>query len=67
MNGTIKRLVKDRGFGFILAADGHEYFFHSTALQNRQFDSLEENEPVVFEPTVRNAKGPRAEDIRVVD
>ena len=26
MNGTIKRLVGDKGFGFILASDGNEYF-----------------------------------------
>ena len=25
MNGTIKRLVSDKGFGFILAGDGSEY------------------------------------------
>ena len=25
MNGTIKRLVSDKGFGFILAGDGNEY------------------------------------------
>ena len=25
MNGTIKRLVSDKGFGFILASDGNEY------------------------------------------
>ena len=25
MNGTIKRLVSDKGFGFILAGDGIEY------------------------------------------
>ena len=24
MNGTIKRLVSDKGFGFILASDGNE-------------------------------------------
>jgi hypothetical protein len=27
MNGTIKRLVNDKGFGFILGGDGSEYFF----------------------------------------
>jgi hypothetical protein len=28
MNGTIKRLVRDKGFGFIAAGNAAEYFFH---------------------------------------
>ena len=28
MTGTIKRLVSDKGFGFVAASDGNEYFFH---------------------------------------
>ena len=31
MNGTIKRMVSDKGFGFIAAEDGSEYFFHQSA------------------------------------
>ena len=27
-NGTIKKLVSERGFGFIAAEDGTGYFFH---------------------------------------
>ena len=30
INGTIKRLVSDKGFGFILAGDGFDYFFHNS-------------------------------------
>ncbi|HEY5487177.1 MAG TPA: hypothetical protein VIK06_05965, partial [Candidatus Limnocylindrales bacterium] len=26
--GTVKKVVADRGFGFIAAEDGKEYFFH---------------------------------------
>ena len=40
--GTIKKLVSDRGFGFIAAEDGKEYFFHRTGLDsNINFDSLD--------------------------
>ena len=49
MNGTIKRLVSDKGFGFILAGDGAEYFFHSSACQQTAFDDLREGQAVTFE------------------
>lgn len=65
MNGSIKRLVRDRGFGFILSDDGREYFFHSTGLQNAQFDSLQEQDPVSFEASPDTKKGLRAEQVRV--
>ena len=29
-NGTIKRLVSEKGFGFVAASDGSEYFFHQS-------------------------------------
>ena len=37
MNGTIKRLVSDKGFGFIAAGDGTEYFFHQSACVQTAF------------------------------
>src|SRR5438132_837411 len=40
-NGTIKRLVHDKGFGFIAASDGSEYFFHQSSCQT-PFDELRE-------------------------
>lgn len=63
MNGTIKRLVGDKGFGFILASDGNEYFFHSSAC-DRPFDDLREGQAVSFERG-QGPKGPRAERVRV--
>ena len=33
MNGTIKRLVSDKGFGFIAAGDGTEYLLPPVRLQ----------------------------------
>jgi CspA family cold shock protein len=64
-NGTIKRLVSDKGFGFVAAADGNEYFFHQSACTNARFDDLREGQAVTFERG-QGPKGPRAEDVKVV-
>jgi cold shock protein len=64
MNGTIKRLVSDKGFGFIMASDGTEYFFHSSACNGIRFDDLREGQAVTMERG-QGPKGPRAENVRV--
>ena len=59
--GTIKRIT-DKGFGFIAAPDGTEYFFHQSACTSTPFDSLREGDNVTF--TVgQGPKGPRAENV----
>jgi CspA family cold shock protein len=47
MKGTIKKLIRDRGFGFISVEDGREIFSHTTALHAMIFESLIEGRPVV--------------------
>ena len=48
--GTIKKVVSDRGFGFIAAEDGKEYFFHRDGLTSSlDFDRLAGGERVQFE------------------
>ena len=64
MNGTIKRLVSDKGFGFVAAADGNEYFFHQSAVADGQFDQLREGQAVTFQ-SGQGPKGPRAENVRL--
>jgi len=64
MNGTIKRLVTDKGFGFVKASDGTEYFFHHTACTNTHFEELREGQALEFEVGY-GPKGPRAEQIRL--
>jgi cold shock protein len=64
MSGTIKRLVSDKGFGFILASDGNEYFFHSSACGDIRFDDLREGQPVSFDRG-QGPKGPRGENVRL--
>ena len=62
--GTIKKLVSDRGFGFIAAEDGKEYFFHRSSTEGN-FDRLQGGEKVTFEIEA-SPKGPRAKAVRAV-
>ena len=62
--GTIKKLVSDRGFGFIASEDGKEYFFHRSGRdRDLNFDSLAGGESVLFE-IEPSQKGPRAYKVR---
>lgn len=65
MNGKVKRLVGEKGFGFIAADDGNEYFFHQSACGPGVFDGLREGQAVTFEKG-QGPKGPRAENVRLV-
>ena len=65
--GTIKKLVQDKGFGFISTSDGTDVFFHHSTVADGQFDSLEVGQKVEF--TIDNGggskggKGPRAASV----
>ena len=62
--GTIKKVVADRGFGFITSTDEKEYFFHRNALDHSlDFDRLVGGEKVEFE-IEQSPKGPRASNVR---
>jgi CspA family cold shock protein len=63
MNGTIKRMVSEKGFGFVAAEDGSEYFFHQSACTSTPFDSMREGQAVTFERG-QGPKGPRAENVK---
>jgi CspA family cold shock protein len=62
-NGTIKRLVRDRGFGFIRDEGGQEWFFHRSSVSEGAFEQLNEGQRVSFDEEP-SAKGPRAGNIR---
>jgi len=61
MEGTIKRLVKEKGFGFIRCQDS-EYFFHRSSLINLNWDELQEGDTVNFD-VEKSPKGPRANNV----
>ena len=56
--GTIKKLVTERGFGFIEGERG-ELFFHSSSVQGTSFEALVEGQRVDYTEG-RGPKGPRA-------
>lgn len=62
LSGTVTRLLVDKGFGFIAAPDGTEYFVHRSAVADWP---LQEGDEVTFEPATA-PKGPRAEHVLVV-
>jgi CspA family cold shock protein len=62
--GTVKKLVRERGFGFIQGSDGVELFFHRSALLGQGFDTLVEGQAVEFD-VERGDKGPRAAHLKV--
>ena len=64
LNGTIKRLVSDKGFGFILAGDGSGTFFHNSACRQTSFNDLQEGQEVTFD-VGQGPKGPRGENVRL--
>ena len=64
LQGKVKRLVSDKGFGFLQAADGTEYFFHQSACVDAAFATLREGQTVTFQKG-QGPKGPRAENVRL--
>jgi CspA family cold shock protein len=64
--GSVVRLARTRGFGFI-ASGGDEYFFHASGLRDGlYFDHLIEGTSVWFEIEASD-RGPRAVNVRLVD
>lgn len=64
MTGTIKRIVTEKGFGFI-TGEGlqKDLFFHSNSLVGVSFDELHEGDAVSFE-TEESPKGLNATNVQ---
>jgi len=60
--GTIKKIIGDRGFGFIASEGGGELFFHSSALKGVSLEELAEGDVVSYVEGT-GPKGPRAEEV----
>ena len=60
--GTIKKVVADRGFGFITGEDGKDVFCHFSAIQTDGFKTLKDGQQVTFDVT-QGEKGLRAANV----
>ena len=65
VRGKIKKLVRDRGFGFVRGDDGKEVFFHRSGLAATDYDSLAEGDVVEY-VVQEGPRGARAENVRAV-
>ncbi len=61
--GKIKKMVRDRGFGFIRGDDGKEVFFHRSGLNAADYDGLSEGDTVEY-VVQEGPRGARAENVR---
>ena len=62
--GTIKKLIANKGFGFIDGEKG-DIFFHHSALEGTTIEALSEGQQVEYEEG-SGPKGPCAENVRLV-
>ena len=59
--GKVKKIISDKGFGFIEGESG-DIFFHHSALVGIAIEELREGQEVKYD-VGRGPKGPRAENV----
>jgi len=67
--GSIKKLVSDRGFGFIVPAEarasGADLFFHRSDVQSVTYEDLREGQQVEYDLGKDERRGtPKATNVR---
>ena len=63
LKGTIKKVLADKGFGFI-QGDKDDLFFHHSAVQGTTIEQLSEGQSVEYE-IGQGKKGPCAVTVRL--
>ncbi len=64
MNGTVKFFNEQKGFGFISADDGKEYFVHQSGLNEGV--TLRDNDAVTFD-VEEGDRGPKAVNVALAN
>lgn len=62
MQGIVKRVNHEKGFGFIKGDNGIEYFFHKSVLKNTKIGGMQPDMSVTFDDE-DTERGPRAVDV----
>ena len=62
--GKIKKVIQDKGYGFIKAENGREIFFQATSLRGLYFKNIKEDDQVEFDMGKNRWNRPVAVNIR---
>ncbi|MCX6000822.1 MAG: cold shock domain-containing protein [Chloroflexi bacterium] len=65
VKGTIKKLIGDKGYGFIQTEEGKELFFHRNQLQGVEYSSLKEGQEVEYEAGTGRGGRPEAAKVKL--
>ena len=66
--GTMVRIIRDRGFGFVRSDDGSEIFVHHSTMPHGVFDTLQEGQEIEFDiENDRHGRGQRAANVRLIN
>ena len=65
MIGKVKWFNTEKGYGFIIDADGKDVFVHYSSIQADGFKNLEEGQTVSYD-LVETDRGPQANNVKVI-
>lgn len=65
LTGKVKWFNTEKGYGFIIDADGKDVFVHYSSIQADGFKNLEEGQTVSYD-LVETDRGPQANNVKVI-
>ena len=65
LTGKVKWFNTEKGYGFIIDANGKDVFVHYSSIQADGFKNLEEGQTVSYD-LVETDRGPQANNVKVI-